>query len=382
VAWLIAGSLIPTFLVACLAAAVVRRCAAQFGLVDQPGERKVHEQPIPLGGGVAIWLGVVLPIAVGHIILWSVGDQLRDIASAEAWQSLAAFADPHLEGLRTQTGKLWLLLGGGTMLMLLGLVDDLRGLDWKLRIAIQLAVAIATVAAGWRMTLFVDLPWLTATVSVLWIVGLINTFNMLDNMDGLSAGVATIAATILAAVIFLSPETISTGPQLFVGGLLLVLVGSLLGFLVHNRPPAKLFMGDAGSYFVGYVMATATISATFAGEGLPRHAVLSPLCVLAIPLYDTISVIAIRLKQGRSPFEADKCHISHRLVDLGFSKPQAVLVIYAATFACGLGALTLHRVNTFGAIVVLVLVAAWLGLIALIEAAAVRKRRANSRDKP
>lgn len=375
-AWLIAGSLIPSFAVSYVVAALVRRYAARLGLVDQPGERKLHDAPIPLGGGLAIWLGVVLPLAAGQAVLawWMMRhDGFADTGGL--FTSLTAFVEPHLGGLLEQSGRLWMLLGGATLLMILGLVDDIRGLNWKLRIAVQFAVAVATVAAGWRMTLFVDLPLLTAAVSVVWIVGLINTFNMLDNMDGLSAGVAAIAATILAVVIFLSPESIRSGPQLFVGGLLLVLVGSLLGFLVHNRPPARLFMGDAGSYFVGYLTATMTISATFAGEGLPRHAVLAPLCVLAIPLYDTISVIAIRLRQGRSPFEGDRSHVSHRLVDLGLSKPQAVLVIYGATLLCGLGALLLHRVELLGAIVILLLVGACLIAIALVEIAAVRKRK-------
>ena len=168
--------------------------------------------------------------------------------------------------------------------------------------------------------MFVDMPWLTSIVSVLWIVALVNSFNMLDNMDGLSAGVAAIASAILAAVLLTTSDPESRGPQLFVAGFLLVLVGSLVGFLWHNRPPARLFMGDAGSYFIGFYLAVATIMATFSGGELPRHSILTPLCVMAVPLYDMTSVIFIRLRQGRSPFEADKNHFSHRLVELGMTK--------------------------------------------------------------
>ena len=137
----------------------------------------------------------------------------------------------------------------------LGLVDDLRGLPWQLRLAVQVLVAVVVVCQGGRLALFLDLPWLTGLLSVLWIVGLTNTFNMLDNMDGLAAGVAAIAAFVLAAVLLIAPDPESHAPQLFAAGFLLVLAGSLLGFLWHNRSPARLFMGDAGRYFIGFCLA-------------------------------------------------------------------------------------------------------------------------------
>jgi UDP-GlcNAc:undecaprenyl-phosphate GlcNAc-1-phosphate transferase len=204
-------------------------------------------------------------------------------------------------------------------------------------------------------------------VSVLWIVALINSFNMLDNMDGLSAGVAAIASAMLAAVLLSTPDPATSQPQLFVAGFLLVLVGSLLGFLWHNRPPARIFMGDAGSYFIGFYVAVATIMATFSGGDLPRHSILAPLCVMAVPLYDMASVILIRLRQGRSPFEADKNHFSHRLVDLGMTKVQAVLTIYLMTATCGLSALLLHQVDAAGAVIIVLLVTCVLLLVGILE---------------
>jgi UDP-GlcNAc:undecaprenyl-phosphate GlcNAc-1-phosphate transferase len=228
------------------------------------------------------------------------------------------------------------------------------------------------------MTLFVQAPWVTGALSVIWIVGLTNTFNMLDNMDGLSAGVAAIAAAILSSVLLLVPQPVTHQPQLFVGGFLLVVVGALLGFLWHNRPPARLFMGDAGSYLLGYLLAIATLTATFAGENVPPHAILAPLCVLAVPLYDTITVITIRLREGRSPFVGDKSHFSHRLVELGMTKGQAVLTIYLATATCGLGAFLLHEVDFLGACVVLLLVVCMLVLVGVLETAG-RKLR-NGED--
>jgi UDP-GlcNAc:undecaprenyl-phosphate GlcNAc-1-phosphate transferase len=200
---------------------------------------------------------------------------------------------------------------------------------------------------------------------------------MLDNMDGLSAGVAAIAAVLFATVMLAVPDSANHGPQLFVGGFLLVLVGALVGFLWHNRPPARLFMGDAGAYLIGYLLAVATLSATFAGEAAP-HAILAPLCVLAVPLYDTATVIYIRLRSGRSPFVGDKSHFSHRLVELGMTKPQAVATIYLTTATCGLGALLLHQVRWTGALVILLLVGCMLVLIGVLETAGRRNRNGGN----
>jgi UDP-GlcNAc:undecaprenyl-phosphate GlcNAc-1-phosphate transferase len=374
--WLIVGSLAPAMLTAWMAAWIVRRYGMRWGLVDRPGPRKIHAAAMPTGGGLAIWLAVVGPFAVGQAILAALplAHHLPPAASGLAAMRLPAFIETHLPGLWQQSPKLWLLLAGGSVLMVLGLWDDRFGLGWKIRLAVETAVAAAMVLAGWRMTLPFDAPVLAAALSVVWIVALVNSFNMLDNMDGLSAGVAAIAAGMLATVMLLAPDPRTNQPQLFVGGFLLVLVGALLGFLWHNRPPARLFMGDAGSYFVGYLLAMSTLMATFAGASVPKHAMLAPLCVLAVPLYDMASVISIRLRAGRSPFEGDKSHFSHRLVELGLSKTQAVLTIYLATAACGLGAFLLHEVDAAGACVILLLVASMLVLIAILESAGRRKR--------
>ena len=374
--WLIVGSVLPAFLVSLLCGYVVRAGAFRWGLVAVPGGHSTHKSPTPLGGGLASCLWIRLPLAAGEWVGWYVTVESSP-QRLEAWLgsgALRQFVSPHLSGLQRQSGKLWTLMAGGAVLVILGLWDDRARLDWRFRLLVQTLVATAVVIAGWRLSLFIDVPWLTGAASVLWIVGLINAFNMLDNMDGLSAGVAAISAGILTTVILTAPNPVTHGPQLFVGGLLLVLLGSLLGFLWHNAPPARLFMGDAGSYFVGYLMATATISATFAGPGLPDHAILAPLCVLAIPFYDMLTVIALRLREGRSPFSGDLRHVSHRLTDLGLSRIQAVAVIWLATFICGLGALMLHRVDRHGAAVVLAVVVTVLGAIALVD---LKSRRRN-----
>ncbi len=369
----ICGALLPSFAVSWASVRWVRRWAIRWQLVDRPAARKVHTEPTPMGGGVAIWLGVMVPLLVGQAIL--VLCALPGIGESLTQTVVPEFARPHLPGLARQAISLWVLLGGGTILMIIGLLDDRAGIPWQTRLAVQFVVAAVCVLwQGWRLTAFIDIPWITWVLSAIWIVALINSFNMLDNMDGLSAGVAAIAAGTLAAVLLLSPDPATNRPQLFVAGFLLVIVGSLGGFLWHNRPPARIFMGDAGSYFVGFCIAVTTLLATFTEyRGATPHAVLAPLCVMAVPLYDMISVIWIRLREGRSPFEADKNHFSHRLVDLGLSKGQAVLTIYLTTATCGLGALLLHRTDVVGAAFVILMIVCILALIAILESTARRK---------
>lgn len=371
----LAGTLIPSFLVSWGAVWLLRPLALRWGLVDRPGLRKVHTTPTPMGGGLAIWLGVMLPFAVGQILLMVVSAE--GLEHSVVGRFIPEFARAHLSGLRAQTPALWILLFAGTLMMLTGLIDDWRGLSWKTRLGVQFLVAgVCVIWQGWRLTSFIDIPWITWVLSALWIVALINSFNMLDNMDGLSSGVAAIAAAMLATLLLLSPDPRSHQPQLFVAGFLLVIVGALMGFLVHNRPPAKIFMGDAGSYFVGFSIAVTTLLATFTEyHGTHPHAVLAPLCVLAVPLYDMLSVIWIRLREGRSPFEGDKSHFSHRLVELGLTKGQAVLTIYLTTATCGLGALLLHQVDLSGAIIIGCMIVSVLGLIAILESTARRRLR-------
>ena len=368
--WFVAAVLAPSLVTALLAAYFVRRWAPHWGLIDKPAARKVHVTPTPLGGGLAIWLGVVLPFAVGQVLLWLVasGTVSRDWLPAEA--------RPHVEGLLQQTPRLWVLLAAGTVLMVLGLLDVRWGLGWKIRLAVQFGVAAACVTLqNWRLTAFINVPAVTWLLSVLWIVALINSFNMLDNMDALSAGIAAIAAGLLAMVLLTTPAPDTHQPQLFVGGFLLVLMGALLGFLWHNRPVAKLFMGDAGSYFVGFCIAICTLQATFASyDSTSQHTVFAPLCVLAVPLYDLVTVLWIRVREGRSPFQADKSHFSHRLVELGLTKGQAVLTVYLTTATCGLGALLLYRVDAVGAGIILLMILCVLSLIAILETTGRRNR--------
>jgi UDP-GlcNAc:undecaprenyl-phosphate GlcNAc-1-phosphate transferase len=348
----------------------VKRHALRLGLIDMPNERKVHTTPIPRGGGLGIWLGVLSVFTLGTLAL-----ALASYSPTMVPESIPENVRQMVPGLWSKLSSIWLLLAGGSVVAILGLMDDRYGLDWRVRIAVEFAVAAAIVyGLKLQLTAYIDLPWLTPILSVIWIVMLINSFNMLDNMDALSAGVAAIIAGMLALMLLTTTEPAQREPQLFVGVMALALLGGLLGFLKHNWPPASIFMGDSGSYFVGYWIAVTTLLSTYSGSsGQAPHAVFAPLCLLAIPIYDTLSVIAIRLREGRSPFQADKKHFSHRLVELGMTKRQAVGTIYLATLTCSLGALLLPRTDWIGAGLVLLIVLAMLGLIALLESLTSKK---------
>jgi UDP-GlcNAc:undecaprenyl-phosphate/decaprenyl-phosphate GlcNAc-1-phosphate transferase len=360
--FLLLVAILPSFFISLLAVGWVRRKAEQLGLMDKPGHRKVHTVPIPLGGGLGILAGVVGTFAVGTCGVWFASQ------NTAIMELLPGSLQQHLAGMQSKIQEIWVIIGCGCVLSLLGLADDRRGIPWWFRLLVEFGVAgFCVYYQGLQLTAFIQVPWLTGMLSVVWIVALINSFNMLDNMDGLSSGVAAICTTILAIMLLTSPNQFNQ-PQIFVAVMMLVLVGSLLGFLFHNWPPAKIFMGDAGSYFIGFWIAVGTLLATYTGyQGGQPHAVLAPLVILAIPLYDMISVIIIRLSEGRSPFEGDKRHFSHRLVDQGMTKKQAVLTIYLATAACASSALLLPRVDIKGAGIIVVTTLLILGLIRVLE---------------
>ena len=211
------------------------------------------------------------------------------------------------------------------------------------------------------------LAWITiAFLLVLWIVGVTNSINLMDNMDGLCAGVSAIS------LFFFSLVTYQLGQQTFMILSMLALLGAVLGFLWHNFNPARIFMGDAGSMFIGFTLACLIVFSTFytSQSETTILAIAMPPIILAVPLFDTLTVIAIRIKRGLLIYQADKNHFSHRLVALGMSHRNAVLLIYLVTLCTGIGALLLHQLNFFGGLIVLIQVAIILGVILLLERAA------------
>ncbi len=343
-----------------------RSIAPRFGLVDHPGGRKAHRAATPLAGGVAVWLTTVLVLGSGALAIGPGRGLLPE--------SLAI----HVGGMRDRSGELGLIMALATLIMMMGLADDRFGLGWKLRLGVQVGLSVVLVASGVRVTLFWPLgsPWVAGLITVVWVVGLTNAFNFLDNMDGLAAGVGMIAASLFAA------EQVEVGGR-FVPAVLLILVGALGGFLVLNRHPARLFMGDAGSNYLGFLLGALTVAGTYTrtARGDSPYAVLTPLLVMAVPLYDTTSVVLIRLREGRSPFQADRRHFSHRLVDHGLTPMMAVRTIYLVTLAGGLGALLLPRLGPWGALVVAAQTSCLLGVVALLEVSSNRPERRDGEAK-
>lgn len=346
---------IASLLASALAAPLVGRLAPRFGLVDQPGHRKVHVAPTPLGGGIAVYCGIGIPAVVLAVLYhW---------LPATRPHALAVLADAFAAAPGRAT-QLVAVAAGGTAVFLLGLFDDRWNLSWKLRLGAQVVIATCVVLAGVRATVFITQPWLGAAITVLWILVLTNAMNFLDNMDGLSAGIGAIAAIVFAGILIVMLRS----PAWNVALAFLLLAGSLCGFLVWNRAPASIFMGDSGSNLIGFLLASLTIIGTFYESTGSRHVILAPLCVLAVPLYDFCSVILIRLSQGRSPFHGDKSHFSHRLVELGFRSSRAVLTIHLATLMTGIGGLLLYKVSDWtGACLVMALITCVLAVIALLE---------------
>jgi UDP-GlcNAc:undecaprenyl-phosphate GlcNAc-1-phosphate transferase len=318
-----AGEAIPLLLVGLVLAAalaylltpLVRRLALRHGVVDRPNERRVNVRPVPRGGGIAVALAF---IAVATLLV-AVNDALDLVRTPVALDA----------------GELVALLAGGGLAAAIGALDDYFDLRARWQLAGQVALAVFAVALGIGIS-FINNPFGSGLIvfdepfavgfTMLWIVGMINSLNFIDGLDGLSSGIALIAAVTLA-VISLTLQI----NQPFVTLLCLVLAGALLGFLRWNFHPAAIFTGTSGTMFVGYTLAILSI--------LGSAKVAVALLVLGVPIIDTFWIIVRRLLAGRSPFTPDRGHIHHRLLDLGLTHRQTVLLIYA--ICAGLGVLSL-----------------------------------------
>jgi len=333
---------------------LARRTARRFGLMDDPGHRKVHTVATPRNGGIGIFWGFALPLLMGVAAVLFFGAQ-HDIYKVELHffgYTQTLDLPLYLPGMRAHIPLLLTFLAATLLIHILGLIDDRKAMPPWPKLLAQLAIASALVVAGefvdpirgGAFRILTSIGFVPSfLLSVFWIVALTNAFNFLDNMDGLSAGVAFICAlAFLIAAIF--------NGQLFIAALLLTFMGSVLGFLCFNFPPASIFMGDGGSMVLGFILSVLTIRTTYYDASKPpeqRHwfVVLMPLFVMAVPLYDLIIVMVLRVKKGRSPMTGDTNHFSHRLTRHGFSKRGAVLLIYAVTLATGFAAPLLARVN-------------------------------------
>ncbi|MFQ5589598.1 MAG: glycosyltransferase family 4 protein [Phycisphaerae bacterium] len=349
------GAILGPFTIAVLLTHLIRAQARRTGFVDHPTGHKGHGSPIALGGGIALLLAIAGPILCATAGAWMLND-----GSPRQW--LPLLVRTHLEGIAAKFPSVLAIIAGAVVLHLVGLADDRRALGPWVKLAVQIAVA-AFIAGPMGIRAVEALPTpLSVAVTVAWIVLITNAFNLLDNTDGLSAGVAAIVAAIFAIA------AMSAG-QIFVPVMACVMVGALLGFLVYNFAPASIFMGDAGSLVIGYLLAVLTVLTTFYDprRHLTPFGVLVPIVVLAVPLYDVISVVVHRIRAGANPFVGDMRHFSHRLINRGMTARGAVLTIYLATTATGLPAIVLAKVDWPVAILLLVQCLCVVGMIAILE---------------
>ena len=309
---------------------IVRSLALRTGVVDAAGfvHRKIHATDVPRLGGVALVISFCVPITGLLFVDSSVGRLLAE-----------------------QREFLICLLGGSLIIALLGLYDDLRGADAKLKLLVQVATATAVYLGGFRIE-FINFPLLgdslgvlSFPITLLWIVGITNALNLIDGLDGLAAGMAFFG--VVPMIILALADS-----NLLLGLITLTLVGSLLGFLVYNFHPAKIFMGDTGSMFLGFVLALVTVQTSH--KSSVAASLLAPVLALGVPILDTSIAVARRAWRGRPLFSADRNHLHHRLLTAGLGHRNAVLALYAvaAGFATASVAITFHRNVSYALVLV------------------------------
>ncbi len=279
---------ITALVLAAVATPMVRRVAWRYGFVDQPSVRKVHAAPMPRLGGVAIYLGFIVALL--------------------------------LLGTRFRINELVGIMVGATLVSIIGGIDDRRPVNPLPKLAVQALAAGILIFSGVQVQMF-HTQWINVLVTIVWVVGITNALNFLDNMDGLSAGVATVAAGFFLLLAALSG-------QYLVGALAAALLGACIGFLFYNFNPASIFMGDSGSLFIGFVLAAIGIKLRFP-DNVNIVTWMAPALALGLPSMDTTLVVISRLRRGKNPLTTPgKDHVSHRLARLTGSKREAVLMCY------------------------------------------------------
>ena len=301
-----AATFLTSLLVALVITPLIRRTALRFGAVSAPGGRNINKVEVPRLGGVAIALAAILPLC-GLLVL-------------ETGASLAV----QRQGLEMAG-----LAFGALLMCIIGAWDDIRGLRARHKLLAQVLVAGLAYATGFRIQAVAlpvvgvwDMGVFALPVTLLWIVGIINAVNLIDGLDGLAAGVVFCAAGTTLV-------TASVGGMVFVASVMAALMGSLFGFLFFNFNPARIFMGDSGSYFLGYVLATASLIGNL--KSSVTVSLLVPVLALGLPIFDTLFSLVRRAVEKQPLFAADRGHLHHRLLDLGFTHKRAVLTLYGLT---------------------------------------------------
>jgi UDP-GlcNAc:undecaprenyl-phosphate GlcNAc-1-phosphate transferase len=326
-------SFILAFIVALSATPIAKKIAVKLGAVDIPNDdRRVHKKPIARLGGLAIVAGFFVSI------LFNI------------------FNDVLINSSLFQLNKQMMgLLTGILIIVALGIVDDVYQLKAKVKLVFQIIAAVIVVASGTKIQViygFSELsPYISIPLTICWIIGITNAINLIDGLDGLAAGVSSIASLSLffVSIIFKRWD---------VALITAALAGSTLGFLPYNFNPAKIFMGDTGSTFLGFTLGVISIQGTL--KSYTAMAIAIPLLVLGLPLFDTVFAVLRRVISGKSIMEADRGHLHHKLIDMGLSQRQSVVAMYTASGALGLCAVVLAGRGVLSAIVLILAVSVFI----------------------
>jgi len=291
-------------LIAYLMTPFVRMIALKLNYVDHPKDNKIHAHPTPLLGGISIVMAFLISVL--------------------AKDQIVAFP-----GLKA-------MLIGVSILLIIGLIDDKMGMMPSFKLLGQFLAAMVVIKSGVRVE-FANNYYLSVVISYIWIIGITNSFNLLDNMNGLSAGIAVIAALFFGFISYVNA-------QYAVSALSFIIAGSALGFLKHNFPKANIFMGDSGSLVLGYVLATIALMGKW-NTYVWFTSLMVPVLVLGYPIFDTTLVSVMRIWERRSIFQGGKDHSSHRLALLGFKRFRTVLLVYAICVFLGIEAFLVTKTH-------------------------------------
>lgn len=320
-----------SFIVAFITTPLVKRVAFKVGAIDIPKDgRRIHKQPIARLGGLAIFYGFII--------------------------SLLLFSSINTTTLG--------LLFGTIIIVTVGVIDDIKPLSAKVKLVFQILAALIIVYSGVKIEVItnpfselkmtsLDVYGLSTIITILWIVGVTNAVNFIDGLDGLAAGVSSIAAIFLLFIALINgrvAEAVLTA----------ALAGATLGFLPFNFNPAKIFMGDTGSTFLGFTLAVISIQGTM--KGYTAIAISVPLLVLGLPIFDTMFAIIRRLLKNKPVMEADRGHLHHRLIDAGYSQKQSVLLLYIISTFLGISGLIVTESGYVRAVIVIVTVLIFVGV--------------------
>ena len=305
-----------------LSTPLVKTLAYKVGAIDVPKDsRRMHKVPIPRLGGLAIFLAFLLSALI-----------FADI-------------DRQLQGI----------LLGAVIIVVLGALDDVLALKALPKLIVQILAAGVAVYHGcviqfisnpnvFSNATYVNLGWLSVPITIIWIVAITNAVNFIDGLDGLAVGVSSISAAALIVIALMVAET-------NIAIILCALFGACLGFIPYNMNPAKIFMGDSGSTFLGYILATLSITGLFKMYAIISFAV--PFLILGLPIFDICFAFLRRIAHGQSPMQADRGHVHHRLIDMGFTQKQAVAIAYMLTAILGLAAVVLTSSGELKALILI-----------------------------